>query len=89
MKVIRLVRALKLKKILAEIECTQYNVILKDHFSFGNALNSFLSFLRLCLLILCIAHWCACVWNLVELWHHEMGETWMSKQNLLEKNWDS
>lgn len=39
--------------------------------------NSLLSFLKLCILILCIAHWCACIWYLTAVWQEEVENTWV------------
>lgn len=55
-KVIRLLRALKLKKIFGKLE---------EYLMVAQAINTFLQFMKLCIMILCIAHWCACIWYLV------------------------
>ncbi|CAD8181113.1 unnamed protein product [Paramecium pentaurelia] len=57
-KVIRLMRALKLKKIINQIE---------DSLSLDKSITSFIQFLKICLIILCLSHWLACIWNAIRL----------------------
>ncbi|CAD8200826.1 unnamed protein product [Paramecium octaurelia] len=57
-KVIRLMRALKLKKIINQIE---------DSLSLDKSITSFIQFFKICLIILCLSHWLACIWNAIRL----------------------
>ncbi|CAD8128335.1 unnamed protein product [Paramecium sonneborni] len=53
-KVIRLMRALKLKKIINQIE---------DSLLLDKTIISIISFFKICLIILSLSHWLACIWN--------------------------
>ena len=66
-KIVRLIRALKLKRLFAKLEGIMFYYIV-EYISFASVINSILSFLKLCVLILCIAHWCACIWFSITLW---------------------
>ncbi|KAM3135294.1 hypothetical protein pb186bvf_012592 [Paramecium bursaria] len=55
-KILRLIRVLKLKKILNQLE---------DYLSLDSFITSCLSFIKLCVIIMCFAHWIACIWNLI------------------------
>ncbi|CAD8116991.1 unnamed protein product [Paramecium sonneborni] len=57
-KILRLIRALKLKKYINQLE---------DQLMMAKSFISFLAFLKICLLILCLAHWLACIWNLIRI----------------------
>ncbi|CAD8171846.1 unnamed protein product [Paramecium octaurelia] len=55
-KVIRLMRALKLKKIINQIEDTLFQ---------DKTIISIISFFKICLIILSLSHWLACIWNAI------------------------
>ena len=77
-KIIRLVRALKLKIIIRKIEGTGINFISwKESFHLGNTLNVLISLLKLSLLILCLAHWEACLFYMVAISENEEDTNWM------------
>ncbi|CAD8084238.1 unnamed protein product [Paramecium sonneborni] len=57
-KILRLMRALKLKKYINQLE---------DQLMMAKSLISFFAFLKICLIILCLAHWLACIWNLIRI----------------------
>lgn len=55
----------------------------------GNALYSAINFTKLCLVILCLAHWCACLFNLIAL-EDEVERTWIgqyAKEDLVRLEW--
>ncbi len=61
-KIIRLLRALKLKLIIRKIEGRRITIhIILESFELGNSLNIFISLFKLSLLIMCLAHWEACL----------------------------
>ncbi|CAD8096093.1 unnamed protein product [Paramecium sonneborni] len=68
-KVIRLMRALKLKKIINQIE---------DSLSLDKSITSFIQFLKICLIILCLSHWLACIWNAIRLFQPNQQD-WYSQ----------
>ncbi|CAD8197993.1 unnamed protein product [Paramecium pentaurelia] len=74
-KVIRLLRALKLKKIFGRIE---------EYISVMESLFQFTQMLKLIILILCIAHWCACVWN---LFIDGEDSNWAAKYQIKNEDW--
>jgi hypothetical protein len=88
MKIIRLVRAVKLRKILVKLEGNSYNYII-DLLSIAAVINKLIAYFKLGLLIFCIAHWCSCIWYMVALWQDEINKTWVGHQDhLIDANWD-
>lgn len=76
MKVVRLLRVMKLKKILGKVE---------EYLQLSNNVIGILGFLKLSLLIILIAHFCACIWHLVSINDSETYPiTWLSTRNLLD-----
>lgn len=47
-----------------------------------------IQFLKLVALILCIAHWTACVWNLIEIYDEEVEKTWNVKYGIHDAPWE-
>ncbi|CAD8093500.1 unnamed protein product [Paramecium primaurelia] len=57
-KILRLIRALKLKKYINQLE---------DQLMMAKSVISFFAFIKICIIILCLAHWLACIWNLIRI----------------------
>ncbi|CAD8163247.1 unnamed protein product [Paramecium octaurelia] len=78
-KIIRLLRVLKLGRILIKIEET---------FSIEQTLQAIIQFLKITAMILCIAHWIACIWNIVEFVDEQVELTWMTQYGIHDAPWE-
>lgn len=69
---------MKLKKILSKIE---------EFLELSDAIRGILGFVKLCLFILMIAHFCACIWHFVSLNDSEIyPETWLVIRNIIDED---
>ena len=68
MKVVRLLRALKLKKIILKIE---------EKLDIGATIMGLFGFFKLVTLIMCLAHWCACLFIIIAQNETDWKKTWM------------
>ena len=79
LKILRLLRVVKLKVIFSKIE---------DYMQLSPAFNAILAFIRLCFLMICIAHWFACVWHLVAVYEEtDYPVTWLNTLGLANADW--
>ncbi|CAK82550.1 unnamed protein product (macronuclear) [Paramecium tetraurelia] len=78
-KIIRLLRVLKLGRILIKIEET---------FSIEQTLQAIIQFLKITAMILCIAHWIACIWNIIEFVDEQVELTWMTQYGIHDAPWE-
>ncbi|CAD8078092.1 unnamed protein product [Paramecium sonneborni] len=78
-KIVRLLRVLKLGRILIKIEET---------FSIEQTLQAIIQFLKITAMILCIAHWIACIWNIVEFVDEQVEQTWMIQYGIHDAPWE-
>ncbi|CAD8159647.1 unnamed protein product [Paramecium pentaurelia] len=78
-KIIRLLRVLKLGRILIKIEET---------FSIEQTLQAMIQFLKITAMILCIAHWIACIWNIIEFVDEQVELTWMTQYGIHDAPWE-
>lgn len=37
--------------------------------------------------MLSIAHWTACIWNIIELYDNEINESWMKRYGVSNEDW--
>lgn len=80
LKILRLLRVIKLKKIFSKLE---------DYLQLSPAFNAILAFVRLCFLIICIAHWFACIWHLLAVYEeNDYIDTWLKRAQLTNSDWD-
>lgn len=80
LKILRLLRVIKLKKIFAKLE---------DYLQLSPTFNAILAFVRLCFLIICIAHWFACIWHLLAVYEEtDYMVTWLKQAKLEDSPWD-
>lgn len=78
-KILRLLRAAKLRNIFIKLE---------DYLQLTPAFNAIMAFIRLCFLIIIIAHWFACIWHLLAI--YEQGDyaiTWLIVQGIDNEDW--
>lgn len=79
LKILRLLRVMKLRIIFAKIE---------EYMQFSPTFNAVLAFLRLCFLIICIAHWFACIWHLVAVYEdNDYPVTWLKHEGIYDADW--
>ena len=79
LKILRLLRVVKVRKIFAKIE---------DYMQLSPAFNAVLAFIRLCFLIICIAHWFACIWHLLAVYEDaDYPITWLKQADLTNADW--
>ncbi len=79
LKILRLLRVMKLKKIFAKLE---------DYLQLSPTFNALLAFLRLCFMLICIAHWFACIWHLLAVYEEEVYPvTWLKFADLGHSDW--
>ncbi|CAD8155968.1 unnamed protein product [Paramecium pentaurelia] len=78
-KIVRLLRVLKLGRILIKIEET---------FSIEQTLQAIIQFFKIAAMILCIAHWIACIWNIIEFVDEQVELTWMTQYGIYGAPWE-
>jgi hypothetical protein len=70
---------MKLKHIFSKIE---------DYLQLSPSFNAISAFIRLCFLIICIAHWFACIWHLVAIYEENYYMvTWLKSAGLADAVW--
>lgn len=80
LKILRLLRALKLKKIFGKLE---------DYLQLSMTFNAILACMRLCFLMICIAHWFACIWHLIAVFEtNDFPNTWLTVTNVENADWN-
>jgi len=78
-RIVRLLRVFKLKKNFLKLE---------SYIDFSATMTGIFGFLKLCVIILLIAHWLACIWHLVAVIALEdHPETWLTQSNLVDSSW--
>lgn len=78
-RLLRLMRVIKLQKIFRKLE---------SYIDMSTLMVSIIAFLKLCLIILLIAHWIACIWHFVAIL--EIGvepDTWLTVSGLINESW--
>ena len=79
LKILRLLRALKLKKIFGKLE---------DYLQLSMTFNAVLSCLRLGFLMICIAHWFACIWHIIAVFEsYDAPNTWLKDKGIQDEDW--
>lgn len=79
LKILRLLRAFKLKRIFGKLE---------DYLQLSPFFNAILAFIRLCFLIIIIAHWFACGWHLLAQYEeNSYPVTWLSIAGVDGDDW--
>lgn len=79
LKILRLFRALKLKKIFGKLE---------DYLQLSLTFNAVLACVRLGFLMICIAHWFACIWHFIALYESDANyDTWLQVQGIQNEEW--
>ncbi|CAK81386.1 unnamed protein product (macronuclear) [Paramecium tetraurelia] len=77
-KIIRLLRVLKISKILQKLE---------ESFTLAQTFQAMIQFLKIACMILSIAHWIACIWNIIEYTDEQVSITWMQKYGIADADW--
>ncbi|CAD8071087.1 unnamed protein product [Paramecium primaurelia] len=77
-KIIRLLRVLKISKILQKLE---------ESFTLAQTFQAMIQFLKIACMILRIAHWIACIWNIIEYTDEQVSITWMQKYGIADADW--
>lgn len=79
LKTLRLLRALKLKKLFGKLE---------DYLQLSMTVNAILACLRLGFLMICIAHWFACIWHLIAVYEsYDVPNTWLRMYGVQDEDW--
>ncbi|CAD8086476.1 unnamed protein product [Paramecium sonneborni] len=78
-KIIRLLRVLKISKILQKLE---------ESFTLAQTFQAIIQFLKIACMILSIAHWIACIWNIIEYTDEQVNITWMKKYGIADADWE-
>ncbi|CAD8068161.1 unnamed protein product [Paramecium primaurelia] len=78
-KIVRLLRVLKISKILQKLE---------ESFTLAQSFQEIIQFLKIACLILSIAHWIACIWNIIEYTDEQVNLTWMHKYGIDNADWE-
>lgn len=80
LKILRLLRVLKLKKIFEKFE---------DYLQLSLTVNAILACVRLGFLMICIAHWFACIWHMIAIYEsQDTYNSWLQVQNIRNEDWD-
>lgn len=80
LKILRLLRAFKLKKIFGKLE---------DYLQLSLTVNAILACIRLGFLMICIAHWFACLWHLIAVYESETNaHTWLKAAGIQDEEWN-
>lgn len=70
---------MKLKNIFAKLE---------EYLQLSPTFNAVLAFIRLCFLIIGIAHWFACIWHLLAVYEEsDYIVTWLKQAGLSDADW--
>lgn len=78
-RVLRLLRAFKLKRIFGKLE---------DYLQLTPTLNAVLALIRLSFMVICIAHWCACGFQLIATFEESIYPvTWVVQARLQDEDW--
>ena len=81
MKVIRLLRAFKLKNLFLKIE---------EYIQLSSGIAAIISILKLSILIIIVCHWCACIWHFIAIAETSYYETtWLRDHDIINENWKS
>lgn len=54
----------------------------------GNLLENTLSLTKLVMLILCLAHWLACLAYVIATSENDLSQTWIGVYGILDDDWD-
>ena len=78
LRMIRLLRAFKLKEIFLKIE---------EYLQLSAVLNAILSLIKLAVIIIIIAHWCACFWYFIATIYENDNNNWIKNNAISNDSW--